>query len=70
MNSVDGNHEHESDTEHDECEECLLAEFENNVEPMDQIEAMNQTSMFANKYEEDTDLPTVANKLADIIVEL
>ena len=26
--------------------------------------------MFVNKYEEDTDLPTVANKLADIIVEL
>ena len=70
LNSVDGYHEHESETEHDECEECLLAEFENNVEPMDQIEAMNQTSMFANIYEEDIDLPTVANKLADIIVEL
>ena len=40
------------------------------VPPLYEIEAMNQTSMFANKYEEDTDLPTVANKLADIINEL
>ena len=31
LNSVDGYHEHESDTEHDECEECLLAEFANKL---------------------------------------
>ena len=29
----------------------------------------NQTSMFLNKYCENTDLPTVANRVADIIVE-
>ena len=68
--SAEDVHGHESDTEYDECEECFLSDSENKVEPMDEIEAMNQTSMFVNKYEEDTDLPTVANKLADIIVEL
>jgi hypothetical protein len=68
--SIEDTHTHESDIDHDDCEECLLSDLENKVEPMDEIEAMNQTSMFANKYEENTDLPTVANKLADIINEL
>ena len=68
--SMEDIHDHESETEYDECEECSLSDLENKVEPMDEIESMNQTSMFANKYEEDADLPTVANKLADIINEL
>ena len=66
----DMHHNHESDIDYDKCEECFLSDVENKIEPIDEIEEMNQTSMFLNKYQEDTDLPTVANKLADIIVEL
>ena len=30
---------------------------------------MDQTSMFCNKYETDTNLPTVANRMADMIID-
>ena len=63
-------HNQDSDTDHDDCEEYFLSDIEEKIEPMDEIEETNQTSMFANKYTEDINLPTVANKLADIIVEL
>ena len=66
----ENNHNHDSDTDHDECEECFLSDIEDKIEPMDEIEEMNHTSMLANKYEENTNLPTVANRLSDIIVEL
>ena len=39
------------------------------AEPIRNIGNMEQTSMFCNKYETDVTLPTVANRIADIIVD-
>ena len=39
------------------------------AEPIRNVGNMEQTSMFCDKYETDVTLPTVANRMADIIVD-
>ena len=48
--------------------DAIEEEFEPNISHTN-VMKHEQTTMFFNKYSEDTEIPTVANRLADAIVE-
>ena len=63
------------DTEVDENFEADMEDDENVEEryeplPLPKDDCHNRTTMFFNKYGEDTDIPSIANRLAEAIVIL
>merc|ERR1712208_30838 len=58
---------------HDELcpseDEIYYSDDDSNEEPMGKPSDMDQMSIFCNKYETDLNLPTVVNKMADMIID-
>jgi hypothetical protein len=51
-----------------DSDDSIISEEEEPVPVKESVET-NHTTMFDNKYEKDIDLPTVANRFADIIID-
>merc|ERR1712105_533172 len=51
-------------------DEIYYSDDDSNEEPMRKPSDMDQMSIFCNKYETDLNLPTVVNKMADMVIDL